>query len=33
MSRIDDQEPYHFVYSSNAGALPPSYIHHSDRLP
>ena len=32
-ARIDDSAPYRFVYCSNEGPLPSSYIHHSDWLP
>lgn len=32
-AKIDEHDPHRFVYCSNVGALPPSYIHHSDWLP
>lgn len=31
--RIDDKEPYRYVFCSSDGPLPSSYIHHSDWLP
>ena len=31
--RIDDKEPFRYVYCSSDGPLPSSYIHHSDWLP
>jgi len=31
--RIDDKEPFRYVYCSSQGPLPSSYIHHSDWLP
>jgi len=32
-ARIDDSAPYRYVYCSNEGPLPSSYIHHADWLP
>jgi GNAT superfamily N-acetyltransferase len=32
-ARIDDDATYRFVYCSSVGAMPSSYIHHSDWLP
>jgi hypothetical protein len=32
-ARIDGTNRYRFVYCSSSGALPSSYIHHSDWLP
>jgi GNAT superfamily N-acetyltransferase len=32
-ARIDQEAKYRFVYCSDTGPLPPSYIHHSDWLP
>ncbi len=32
-ARIDDSAPFRYVYCSNEGPLPSSYIHHADWLP